>query len=67
MTFVNPHLYFSLILFNYNSAEKTTIYMSQTIVLYVISIIGQPGGTRGMSVGTARRSAIIRRSKYINR
>lgn len=54
-------------LFNYNSAEKTTIYMSQTIVLYVISIIGQPGGTRGMSVGTVRRSAIIRRSKYINR
>ncbi len=54
-------------LFNYNSAEKTTIYMSQTIVLYVISITGQPGGTRGKSVGTVRRSAIIRRSKYINR
>lgn len=41
--------------------------MSQTIALYVISIAGQPGGLCGTSVGTARRAAVIRRNKYIDR
>lgn len=54
-------------LFNHNGAQKTTIYMSQTIALYVISIAGQPGGSRGVSAGTARRAAVIRRNKYIDR
>lgn len=67
MTFANPYLYFSLMLFNHNGAQKTTIYMSQTIALYVISIAGQPGGLCGTSVGTARRWAVVRRRKYINR
>lgn len=67
MTFANPYLCFSLMLFNHNGAQKTTIYMSQTIALYVISIAGQPGGSRGVSAGTARRWAVVRRRKYINR